>query len=148
MRKSLWKAFAWQGVGLLFYLAGMLLFMVVAINVYLSPPANSLGNLSEGHVVTLLASVALIAIGRMIGWKFGYGGSMVHLYRHGLPGQRPEQSQLQEMGYRIPPEPDDRGPSDVVYEDGELFLVCRECGTQNESEFSYCSNCSSELPEA
>lgn len=148
MRKSLWKSFLWQIVGLLFYLAGMLLFLIVAINVYLAPPANSLENLSGGDMISLLISVGLIVIGRAIAWKFGGGVSISSMYGGGVMRRGPEQSQLEQMGYKLPTVDSEQETSDVVSEDGEGLLVCPKCGTHNERDYRYCSKCSSELPDA
>jgi hypothetical protein len=149
MRQSLRKTLLWQGVGLLFYLAGMVLFLAVAVNAFLAPPANSFGAVTTGDIAVLLVSVALLLFGRAISWKLGGdvggAGAMGTLGR--VRDRRPNQSKLEELGYRMPPdESDDRG-SDTVYEDGEVYVQCPECGEQNERGFDYCGNCSSELPD-
>lgn len=146
MQKSLWKAFLWQGVGLLFYFAGMLVFLVVAVNVFLSPPANSLENLSDGHVVSLLVSVVLIVVGRLIGWKFGGDLSLSQMYRGAPARPGSDQSRLEQLGYQVRPEASEERPDPP--DDGEPALVCRECGAHNEPGYRYCGNCSSELPDS
>jgi len=102
MRSWSRKALLWQGVGILCYLAGLLVFVSVVIGVFLAPPQNSLANLSSGHVPILIASVALIVAGRLISYKYGVQNGLSGAVReyHG----RPEKSKLEELGYVIPPE--------------------------------------------
>mgnify|MGYP000586771331 CR=1 FL=1 len=150
MRQSLRKALLWQGVGLLFYLAGMVLFLVVAVNAFLAPPSNSFGSVTSGDIAVLLVSVALLLVGRAISWKLGGdvggdAGAMGTLGR--LRDRNPNQSKLEELGYRMPPEDADGRNSDTVSEDGEVYVRCPECGGKNERGFDYCGNCSSKLPE-
>jgi hypothetical protein len=149
MRQSLRKSLLWQGVGLLFYLAGMVLFLVVALDAFLGP-GDAVGPVTTGHVVAMLVGLALLLTGRTISWKLGgdVGG------RHGaggtlgaIRGQNPNQSKLEELGYQMPPEETDHNSSDTVYEDGEVYVRCPECGEPNEHGFDYCGNCSGELPE-
>lgn len=147
MRQSLRTMMVWQGVGLLFYLAGMLLFLVVAVGVFLAPPENSLANLATGDMALILVSVLLLVFGRVISWKFGGEAGAMMGSVSTIRGRGPDQSKLEELGYQIPPEESSEPESDVVYEDGEVYTRCPECGARNEREFDYCSNCSSRLPE-
>jgi hypothetical protein len=147
MRQSLRKTLLWQAVGLLFYLAGMVLFLLVAVGAFLAPPANSLASLTSGDMVLILVSVSLLVVGRVIGWKFGGGAGTMTGSVGAIRGGGPDQSKLEELGYHVPPEETGEPDSDVVYEDGELYARCTECGAKNEQEFDYCSNCSSQLSE-
>jgi len=147
MRQSLRKTLLWQGVALLLYLAGMVLFLVVAVSVFLSPPANSVANLTTGDMVVIGVSLLLIVAGRVIGWKYGGEVNTVGTTIQGIRHQKPEQSTLEELGYQMPPEETDTADSTTTYEDGKLYIQCPECGTQNDPQFQYCSNCSSQLPE-
>lgn len=142
MRRSTWRLLLWQGLGLLCYVAGMLLFLVVAIGVFLAPPENSLSNLSVDHLPFILASLVLIVLGRVISWKYG-GGSMLGGFR---PDQ-PETSPLEDLGYRVPSESTDDSDTGFRYEDGEMTIVCPECGTENDPDYTYCRDCSAQLPE-
>jgi hypothetical protein len=150
MRQSLRKTLLWQGVGLLFYLAGMVLLFLVAVNTFLGPSGVSFGGVTTGDIVLFLVSTGLIVIGRVIGWKLGGdiggdAGAAGTLSR--IRGQRPQQSKLEELGYHVPPEEAHDSESDFVYEDGEMSVRCPECGATNEQGFDYCGNCSSRLPE-
>lgn len=147
MRRSLRKTLLWQGVGLLFYLAGMVLFLVVAVNAFLEPPANSLANVTTGDMAALLVSVLLLVVGRVISWKLG-GGTGAMIGSGGtIRSQAPKQSKLEELGYQMPPEESNDAGSNFDYEDGEIYIRCPECGAKNEPEFEYCNNCSSQLPD-
>lgn len=146
MRRSRWKTLLWQGVGLLFYLAGMLLFLFVAVNTFFGPPGGMVTDLTFDDLVMLLLSVALIVTGRGISWKAGSEGAMTGMVGT-IRDRGPEQSKLEELGYQIPPEVSDERDRAVVYEDGEVYHRCPECGTKNEQTYQYCSNCSSRLPE-
>jgi len=150
MRQSLRKTLLWQGAGLLFYLAGMVLFLLVAVNTFLGPSGVSFGGVTTVDIVLLLVSTGLIVIGRVIGWKLGgdVGGQTGAAGTLGrIRGQGPKQSKLEELGYQIPPEESDHTESNFVYEDGEMSVRCPECGATNEQGFDYCGNCSSRLPE-
>jgi hypothetical protein len=146
MRQSLRKTLLWQAVGLLFYLAGMVLFLVVAVEAFLAPPASSFGNVATGELLVLLVSVVLLVTGRVIGWKLG-GDTGVAGTVASVRGRGPEESKLEELGYRMPVEESENSGSGVVYEDGEVYVRCPDCGEPNEREFDYCGNCSSQLPE-
>lgn len=149
MRQSFRKMLLWQGVGLLLYLAGMVLFLVVAVDAFLGP-GDAVGPVTTGHVVAVLASVALLLAGRAISWKLGGavgGDTGVGGTFGAVRDQGPNQSKLEELGYRMPPEDSDGRRSDTVYEDGEVYVRCPECGEPNEPGFDYCGNCSSELPD-
>jgi len=149
MRQSLRKTMLWQGVGLLFYLAGMVLFLVVAVDAFLGP-GDAVGPVTTGHVAAMLVSVALLLTGRAISWKLGgdVGGDPAGMGVLGRVGdENPNQSKLEELGYRMPPEDSDDHNSDTIYEDGEVYVRCPECGEKNERGFDYCGNCSGELPD-
>lgn len=146
MRQSLRTALLWQAVGLLFTTTGMLVFLFVAVNVYLAPPANSLENMAAGDIAAIVLSVALLVTGRAVAWKFGGDdGPLGTIDR--IRNPQPEQSRLEELGYRMPPEESTDSDSDHVYEDGELVVRCPECGAKNESGFDYCGECSARLPD-
>jgi hypothetical protein len=148
MRSWSRKALLWQGVGILCYLAGLLVFVSVVIGVFLAPPQNSLANLSSGHVPILIASVALIVAGRLISYKYGVQNGLSGAVReyHG----RPEKSKLEELGYVIPPENEgSEGGLErkLSLEEGELTVACNECGAENDPDYRFCGNCSAELPD-
>lgn len=145
MRQSLRKTLLWQGIGLLFYLGGMLLFLLVAVSAFLAPPENSLANVTTGDVAMLLISMVLLATGRVISWKGGEETGTIMGSASTIRGQGPEQSKLEELGYQIPPDPSDE--ANVAYEDGEIYVRCNECGAKNQQTFDYCNNCSGRLPE-
>lgn len=145
MRQSLRKTLLWQGIGLLFYLGGLLLFLLVAVSAFLAPPENSLANVTTGDMAMILMSVVLLATGRVISWKGGGETGAMMGSASTIRGQGPDQSKLEELGYQIPP--DASGDADVTYEDGEVYAKCNECGAKNEQTFDYCNNCSSRLPE-
>ena len=146
MRASLRKALLWQGIGLLFTMAGMLVFLVVGVNVYLSPPANSFENVATGDMALLVVSVALLLTGRVVAWKFGgEDGPLATIDRVRNP--QPEQSRLEELGYRIPPEESaDTETEHRVDHDGAV-VQCPECDATNEIGFDYCGECSARLPD-
>jgi len=143
MRPSMRNALLWQALSLILTLAGLLISALVIVGVFLAPPENSLSNISDGDVVLVLVGVIMLSGGRLIGWKFGLGIGAVSGFRD----QAPEQSKLEQLGYRIPPEDDETGDSEFTYDDGSLQVVCQECGATNESGFSYCRDCSAELLE-
>ena len=144
MRSSTWKHFAWQALGLLFYLGGMLIFLVVMVEVFLSEPERSLANLSSAHMPFLLVSVLLIVFGRYIGYRFG-GDLTDGMAGKGGPQSRRD-SILEDYGYdpSHSQEDDDDEPQ-YTYEDDTVFLRCPDCGEKNEPEFDYCGNCAAKL---
>lgn len=145
MRQSLRKMLVWQGVGLLCYLAGMLLFLVVAVGVFLAPPEHSLANLTTGDMAVILVSIVLIVTGRLISWMGGgESGTMMEGVRT-IRRQDPDQSKLEELGYQMPSDASDGVDTDGMGE--ESVIKCSECGATNERTFRYCSTCSSRLPE-
>lgn len=147
MRRSVLKSVLGQVGGLLFYLAGMVLFLFVMLDVFRSPPTNSIENLSAEHMGPLLLSVILIVTGRAISWKFGGDFTMTAVYHGASLRSGPQESRLEQLGYNLPPEESENRRSSFGYDDGEVYVVCSECGTRNETGYSYCSNCSAELPE-
>jgi len=148
MRRSFRKALLWQVVGLGLYLLGMLVFLVVALGAYMAPPENSFANFSGGHMAALLVSIALIVSGRVVSYKLG-GESTVAGGLSQRIRPEPKQNKLQELGYKMPPDPSESESDglDFSYEDGELKTVCGECGAENDPDFKFCGNCSSELPD-
>lgn len=160
MRET-WKPYLWQVVGLLFYLFGMLLFLVVAIDVFTSPPENSIENLSNEHLLPIGLSVLLFVIGRLISWRFG-ANLAVGAFGAGLPGQagnqisqneHPDQTVLEKYGYYHRPADSDEEKRELdevaefVRDRDANAVYCEECGTANDREFDYCGNCAAELPE-
>ena len=143
MRPSMRNALLWQALSLLLTFAGLLISALVIVGVFLGPPENSLSNMSEADITLVVLGVVMLSAGRLIGWKFGLGIGVVSGFRD----QSPEQSRLEQLGYRIPPEAEETGDSEFAYEDGDLQVICQECGTKNEGGFSYCRDCSAELPE-
>jgi len=142
------KALVWQVVGGLCYLVGMVVFLSVAIGVFMAPPTNSLANLSTSHTPALLGSAVLLVVGRLISYRFGTESGLTDAIRerHG----HPDKSKLEELGYVIPPESEDGGGSgepQFSFETGELTVACRECGAENDPDFRFCGNCSAELPD-
>lgn len=146
MHRSTQKTLVWHGISLLCYLAGLVLFLVVAGSVFLAPPEYSLANLRTVHTMAMLAGVALIVVGKAIGWHYGLGAESMTNSMANLRNP-PEQSKLEELGYRVPKESPEDGGSKYTYEDGTVYTVCSECGARNENEFKFCNNCSAELPE-
>lgn len=152
--RPMWKNLLWQLLGVLCYLAGMLVFLVLIVDIYLSPPTNSIENLSSGHTPYFAVSLLLIVLGRYVSYRFGAEiglGAMGSGGYHSQPHSRSDtqsqaQSVLQKYGYRDSSEPDtDDMPYE--YEDGEVYITCPQCGTRNEQEFDYCENCAAQLPE-
>ncbi|MCU4744401.1 zinc ribbon domain-containing protein [Halobacteria archaeon AArc-m2/3/4] len=152
--RPMWKNLLWQLLGVLCYLAGMLVFLVLIIDVYLSPPANSIENLSSEHIPFFGVSFLLIVLGRYVSYRFGAEigfGSMGSGGYHSQPrSQAGDQSQAQSVlakyGYRDSSDPEtDELPYE--YEDGDVYITCQNCDTRNEQEFDYCENCAAKLPE-
>lgn len=143
MRPSMRNALLWQALSLLLTFAGLLISALVIVGAFLGPPENSLSTMSGGDLVLVLVGVLMVSTGRLIGWKFGLGTGVVSSIRD----QTPEQSRLEQLGYRIPPEDDETGDPGFAYEDGDVQVICQECGATNESGFRYCRDCSAELPE-
>lgn len=142
------KELLWQAVGTLCYLAGLLVFVAVVIGVFLSPPENSLANLSADHVPVLVVSTVFIVAGRLISYRYGVQSGLAGAVReyHG----RPEKTKLEELGYVIPPENEGGdGGSDrkLSLEEGEIAVACDECGAKNDPDYRFCGNCSAELPD-
>lgn len=141
----------WQGVSVLLYLAGLVSFLVVAVGAFLAPPEQSFANLTTVDLAVIVASLGMLVAGRLVGWRYGFGaeGMTRGHVAESMPRFRnpPEPTKLEELGYRVPPEPEEEVESNYAYEDGEVYVVCRDCGEQNETGFDYCSRCSAELPE-
>lgn len=144
MRRSMLKRLLWLAAGVGCYLAGMLLFLVVALDVFMAPPESSFENLSGEQAPFLAVAVVLIAVGSYINYRAGFGVGVRAFGsgpRPGGPdGQSRTESVLQKHGYRVPPEESNDPPA------GPDRVRCNECGAENERQYSYCSNCSAELP--
>lgn len=135
------SALVWHALALLCYMAGVTLFVLGAVGPFLSPPEQSLSNLTTGNIVLVVASLVLFAAGGAASWKSGW--------RNTLPaaspwGTQPDQSGRGDLGYGIDRDTD-REPT-TAYEDGELYVRCPECGAKNDTSYAYCGECSSELP--
>lgn len=133
MERSTWKALGWQVLGLGLSIVGLLVFLVVIVGVFLSPPRNSLANLSTDQLPFVLSSIVLIVAGNLISWRFG--GARDAVGPHG-GGRDPSsvEATLEDLGYEVPADAD------------EDAVVCVECGTVNEVGYTFCANCSAELP--
>ena len=138
------KSLLLQVLGLLFYLGGMLLFLFVAVSVFLSPPENSLENLSSGHMAWIVVSLLLLVTGRLISWRFGVDQSLSRGIQGSIMGKERDVSRLRDLGYNVPADTSDEQA--FAYDDGDVYVVCSKCGTKNEQGYSYCSDCSAELP--
>ncbi|WP_114576510.1 hypothetical protein [Saliphagus sp. LR7] len=158
MRSSIGKGLAWQLVGLLFYLIGMAVFLVIAVDVFVSPPEGSIENFTAGHLTGIVVSVVLLMVGRAISWKYGgeIGGLTMGGYGFGgQPGRagdrdHPDQTVLEQHGYyQSPPDPEERpdegGPGRGLESVAAEGTVCESCGTENGRGFDYCRNCAAEL---
>lgn len=147
MKRSTWKWLLLNGAGVVLYLVGVLIFIFTAISVYLGSPANSFENFSSAHFAVMMVSLGLLVAGRIVVWKFG-GRREGSIGSAWSPVSRaPEKTPLEELGYQVPPEETNHGGAGFTYEDGEIYIVCEECGANNDPEFTYCSECSAKLPE-
>lgn len=162
MRSSMPNGLGPQLLGLLCYFTGLIVFLLIAVDVYLAPPERSLENATAGHMLGIGLSIALLVVGRAIGWKYGggVGGLTTGGYgfggQPGQPGDRdhPDQTVLEQHGYyQSPPDSEERseerdergdleGRFESVAADGR---VCESCGTENAEGFDYCRNCAEEL---
>ena len=145
MRQWTRTTLLWYGAGLLCYVLGMGVFLVVAADLFLTSEDWTAGA-STAHLALLAVSVGLLVVGRVLVWKAGGDAAGVA----GVPGRsgpKRERSTLERLGYRVPSDPPEEAEEGFVYEDGTGYLVCRECGARNELGFDYCRNCSAELPE-
>ncbi|CCQ33333.1 hypothetical protein HLRTI_002596 [Halorhabdus tiamatea SARL4B] len=141
MRESLRSALAWQALALVCYFAGVTLFVLGAVGPFLAPPERSLANLTTVDLLLVVASLVLFATGGTASAKSGWRNSLPA----GSPwGTQPERSSRGEPSYGADREADREPPT--AYEDGELYVRCPECGAKNETTYSYCGECSSELP--
>jgi hypothetical protein len=142
MTPSLRRTLVWQALGMACYLLGIVLFLLVAVEVFLGGPEPSLASVSGVDTALMAIGVALIIVGQLINWKRGgaKAGSM------GSPmesfGNAPKKTRLEELGYHLPPE-----SSGYAYEDGDVYVVCENCGAKNDDEFRFCGGCSAELPD-
>lgn len=141
------RPFLWYVLGTCCYLAGLLLFLATFLSVYVAPPENSLSNFAPAHGIGMAGSVALLILGKAIVWKFGtlpLGRSRL-LDR--VLDRGPDESRLQALGYNVPPEESHEDERGYGYESGTVYLQCPDCGMRNDPEYTYCGNCSSELPD-
>lgn len=147
MRPSTRRALLWRGIGLLCYLGGLLLFLPVALGVVLGPAAGGVASRPGGALLYLLASVALLVLGRVITWKLGGEGARTTGLPGAPPDSEPEQSTLERLGYRMPPAESDDGGTEpaLAREADDPRVVCRNCGAENDPEYGYCRGCSAEL---
>lgn len=155
MRSSIRKGLGWQLLGLLFYLTGMVVFLVIAVDVFLSPPEGSIENIAAGHLTGIVLALVLLVVGRVISWKYGGGIGGLATGGYGFDGQpgaedHPDQTVLEEHGYyQSPPDPEERpdeGDPERSFESvAAEGTVCNSCGTENAEEFDYCRNCAAEL---
>lgn len=142
MRQSLRATLLWQGLSLLCYLVGMVLFLVVAGGAFLAPPAGSLANLTTGEFVLVLLSVALLAGGGLLGWKAGGFSPLVM----GYPATGRDRPGRDPPGSRSPlGEPTDGGPP--APDGDDVAVRCPHCGARNDRSRRNCQACSSRLPE-
>lgn len=151
MRPSLRNTIVWQVLGLLAYFLGVVLFLSAAMDLFFRAPGRSIGSMTTGHVLVFALSVVFIVGGRVVSWKLGGEREMSPLGGQLNPfgQQAPEQTRLEELGYVMPPEAtgeDDAG-SDYAYEDGEVYVVCSECGAKNDGDYRFCHDCSAQLPD-
>lgn len=144
MQPAAWKRLLWQLLGLLFYAAGMVIFLVVMIGVYTAPPERSIENLSGVHVPYLLLSLLLVTFGGYVSRRFGARTQSAGGLDRGGPRGDQSQSTLERLGYVVPNDDEEALPYD--YEDGVVYVTCAECGTRNEQEYDFCSDCAARLP--
>lgn len=147
MRRARKRALFWHGVGWLCYLVGLVLCLFTAVGIYLAAPSGSLENASSADLALLVGGASLIVGGRVVTMYQVGSPEMVPGTVEMIRNQGPEQSRLEELGYHIPPEASKESHSDFAYEDGEVRVVCEECGEHNESNFEFCRRCSEPLPE-
>ncbi|WEL16500.1 Zn finger protein [Halorhabdus sp. SVX81] len=140
MRESLRSALAWQALALSCYMAGITLFVLGGVGPFLAPPEGSLANLTTGDIALVAGSVVLFAAGGAASWQSGW--------RNTLPAASPWGTQPggSRGGFPGGDREADREPP-TVYEDGELYARCPECGAKNDTSYAYCGECSSELPQ-
>lgn len=145
MRRS-WKPTLATLAGVAASLLGTLVVAVVSVTVYLAPPANSVANLSGVHLVVIALGVCLILAGRLVSRTFGGDAGLLAGTMGARPDQGPDLNALEQLGYTMPPEDDESdGDGRLAYEDGDVFVVCGECGAKNDRGFRYCGSCSAEL---
>jgi len=140
MRKSLRSALVWHALALLCYMAGVTLFVLGAVGPFLAPPEQSLANLTTGDIALVVGSLVLFAAGGAASAKSGWRNT---LSAASPWGTQPDHSRG-DLGSRTDREAD-REPA-TAYEDGELYVRCPECGAKNDTSYSYCGECSAELP--
>lgn len=142
MRPDLLRWVAKRLLGLVLFLTGIVLFGLVAVDVWTADPAGSFANITAVHVAWLLAGTVLVAVGHYVGTVSAVAG----MAGGGAPGQvqdpRTPESVLAKYGFRQDPEDED---PEYAYREGDVYAVCDECGTENDPEYAYCSNCSAKL---
>lgn len=147
MRPETLKPLLWRLLGMLCYLAGMLVFLFVAIDAFAntSGPGVSFGSVSEDQVLLLGLSLLLIAVGTLISRRLGGSFSQWAFGDAADTGASRERSVLEEYGY-VTPEPDEDRPRYEYDEEGDaVYVYCQNCNAKNERGFTYCRNCSAEL---
>lgn len=131
-----WNRTLWAGVAILCYLTGVLAFLAVIVGAGVIGTGPGMGSLTAADYATLLASVSLFVAG-------GYAMQRVRRPIH--PDQSPLPSQ-----FRRGPGPSRLDPEQVrktTVEPTRADVVrCPDCGAENDAGFTYCGNCSSELP--
>lgn len=133
------------------YLLGIVLVLVVAVDLYYAVRVDATAEFTAADAFFLLFGAALIVAARWVGTRYGIGVTAVPDSFTGsirrARNQPPEPSKLEQLGYRVPPEPTDASERTTAWEDGTLYRVCDECGANNETDYEYCRECSAPLPE-
>lgn len=132
-----WTRALWAGVATLCYLGGVLAFLAVVVGTGVVGPGPGLESMTTADYATLLASVGL----------FLAGGYAMRRMRQPV---EPDRSTLPSQFQRGPgtSQPDLEATPEIAGEsDGSDVVRCRNCGTENDTGFTFCGNCSSELPE-
>lgn len=135
-----------QVFGLLLHFLGLFLFIIVVVQLFFPGPDRSVETVTDTHVAWMAVGIVLLVGGRLVTWRFGTSGDPLTAIQDAVGGEDSKHSRLRDLGYRLPADQDDE-EDDYAYVDGSVYLVCRDCGTRNQREYSYCSNCSAELPE-
>lgn len=133
------------------YLTGLVLVLVVAVDLYFAVSADATAEFTAADAFFLLFGVALILVARWVGTRYGVDVDVfsrtVSDTVGGVRNQPPEPSKLEQLGYRVPPEPTDASDRTTAWEDGTLYRVCGECGANNDTDYEYCRECSAPLPD-
>lgn len=148
MRPGTWKPLLWRLLGMLCYLAGMLVFLFVALDAFARPSGSGagFGPISDDQTLLFGLSFLLIVLGTLISRRLG--GSITRWAFGNAAGDDSsrQQSVLEEYGY-VTPEPDEERPRYEYDEEGDaVHVYCPNCDARNRREYTYCRNCSAELP--